>query len=405
MKKVLIIFALLILQFSFAQKDDVVKYLSENWGVNKDVAKIEEVNYSVGFTSGKFEPRSTKIYTFKNGKLISLETQYPKDKVIETFEYNAKGKPVKFSKVNTGTDKASENVSTFIYDKNGKLSEIKPSNPRFHWQYKYQYKSDGTPSVIEIFDDGKLSNRNIITSYQDEKNYTYTYENYSTSDGEKVFELKESLVNGQRPMRKDAWIEGKDQYGNVIRIRENHAVLGKFYYSRKLTYTKGENTGSTEYNPYFTEGMNADISQLPENKNPKSSYKIRLGEDGKFKMENQANQPIPDLSKGFISPNKTDFIYFDPNNGEVALVEDMKPSADFSIMKPYNTSSKKYIVINTDYQFIIFENGKQINTSGMKISQDMNNLVVSENNIPKYFIPNFDKLTFLKFYPLYILAL
>ena len=34
--------------------------------------------------------------------------------------------------------------------------------------------------------------------------------------------------------------------------------------------------------------------------------------NGKFKMENQANQPIPDLSKGFISPNKTDFIYFDP---------------------------------------------------------------------------------------------
>ena len=46
-------------------------------------------------------------------------------------------------------------------------------------------------------------------------------------------------------------------------------------------------------------------------------------------MENQANQPIPDLSKGFISPNKTDFIYFDPYNGEVALVENMKPSADF----------------------------------------------------------------------------
>ena len=405
MKKILIIFALLILQFSFAQKDDVVKYLSENWGVNKEVSKIEEVNYSVGFSSGKFEPRFTKIYTFKNGKLISIETQYPKDKVIETFEYNAKGKPVKFSQVNTGTDKASENVSTFIYDKNGRLSEIKPSNPRFHWQYKYLYKSDGTPFVIEIFDDGKLSNKNIITSYQDEKNYTYTYENYSTSDGEKVFELKESLVNGQRPMRKDAWIEGKDQYGNVIRIRENHSILGKFYYSRKLTYTKGETTGSTEYNPYFTEGINGDISQFPENKNPKSTYKIRLGEDGKFKMENQANQPIPDLSKGFISPNKTDFIYFDPNNGEVALVENMKPSENFVTMKPYNVPSKKYIVINTDYQFIIFENGKQIDTSGMKISQDMNNLVVSENNIPKYFIPNFDKLTFLKFYPLYILAL
>ena len=405
MKKILIIFALLILQFSFAQKDDVVKYLSENWGVNKDVAKIEEVNYSVGFTSGKFEPRETKIYTFKNGKLISLETIYSDEKETNTFEYNTKGKPIKFTQFTSGKDKAAENVSVFSYDKKGNLTEIKPSNPRFHWQYKYQYKSDGTLAAVEIFDNGKLDSRWNFTSYQDEKNYQYIDENYSATDGEKVFELKESLVNGQRPMRKDAWIEGKDQYGNVIRIRENHAVLGKFYYSRKLTYTKGETAGSTEYNPYFTEGINGDISQLPENKTPKSTYKVRLAEDGKFKMESQANAPAPDLNNSFISPNKTDFIYFDPYNGEVAIAENMKPSADFSIMKPYNTPSKKYIVINTDYQFIIFENGKQIDTSGMKISQDMNNLVVSENSIPKYFIPNFDKLTFLKFYPLYILAL
>lgn len=405
MKKIIQLLVLLFVQFSFAQKDNVIKFLSENWGVNKDVAKIEEVKYSQGFTSGKFEPRETKIYTFKNGKVISIETQYSKDKVIETFEYNAKGKPVKFSYISTGTDKASENISTFSYDKNGKLTEIKPSNPRFHWQYKYQYKSDGTPSVIEIFDNGKLSNKNIITSYQDEKNYTYTYENYSTTDGKKVFELKESLVNGQRPMRKEAWLEGKDPNGNVFKIRENNAVFGKYYFFRKLTYTNGETTGSTEYNPYFTEGINGDISQFPENKNPKSSYKIRLGEDGKFKMENQANQPIPDLSKGFISPNKTDFIYFDPNNGEVALVEDMKPSEEFVAMKPYNVPSKRYIVINNDYQFIIFDNGKQIDTSNMKLAQDMGNLVIQENGVPKYFVPNLDKLTFLKFYPLYILAL
>ena len=39
----------------------------------------------------------------------------------------------------------------------------------------------------------------------------------------KGFELKrKALVNGQRPMKKNFWIEGKDQYGNVIRIRENN---------------------------------------------------------------------------------------------------------------------------------------------------------------------------------------
>ena len=378
--------------------------------IEKHIRIFEKGLWKYDYVLDNYMDRFSQIKKYEynaQNQIVSIKEGEAFDGALSPYQdfFYEKGKPVKFSKVNIGTDKASENVSTFIYDKNGKLSEIKPSNPRFHWQYKYQYKSDGTPSVIEIFDNGKLSNRNIITSYQDEKNYTYTYENYSTSDGEKVFELKESLVNGQRPMRKDAWIEGKDQYGNVIRIRENHAVLGKFYYSRKLTYTKGETTGSTEYNPYFTEGINGDISQLPENKTPKSTYKVRLAEDGKFKMESQANAPAPDLNNSFISPNKTDFIYFDPYNGEVAIAENMKPSADFSIMKPYNTPSKKYIVINTDYQFIIFENGKQIDTSGMKISQDMNNLVVSENNIPKYFIPNFDKLTFLKFYPLYILAL
>ena len=378
--------------------------------IEKHIRIFEKGLLKYDYVLDNYMDRFSQIKKYEynaQNQIVSIKEGETFDGALSPYQdfFYEKGKPAKFSKVNTGTDKASENVSTFIYDKNGKLSEIKPSNPRFHWQYKYQYKSDGTPSVIEIFDNGKLSNRNIITSYQDEKNYTYTYENYSTSDGEKVFELKESLVNGQRPMRKDAWIEGKDQYGNVIRIRENHAVLGKFYYSRKLTYTKGETTGSTEYNPYFTEGINGDISQLPENKTPKSTYKVRLAEDGKFKMESQANAPAPDLNNSFISPNKTDFIYFDPYNGEVAIAENMKPSADFSIMKPYNTPSKKYIVINTDYQFIIFENGKQIDTSGMKISQDMNNLVVSENSIPKYFIPNFDKLTFLKFYPLYILAL
>lgn len=378
--------------------------------IEKHIRIFEKGLWKYDYVLDNYMDRFSQIKKYEynaQNQIVSIKEGETFDGALSPYQdfFYEKGKPAKFSKVNTGTDKASENVSTFIYDKNGKLSEIKPSNPRFHWQYKYQYKSDGTPSVIEIFDNGKLSNRNIITSYQDEKNYTYTYENYSTTDGKKVFELKESLVNGQRPMRKDAWIEGKDQYGNVIRIRENHAVLGKFYYSRKLTYTKGETTGSTEYNPYFTEGINGDISQLPENKTPKSTYKVRLAEDGKFKMESQANAPAPDLNNSFISPNKTDFIYFDPYNGEVAIAENMKPSADFSIMKPYNTPSKKYIVINTDYQFIIFENGKQIDTSGMKISQDMNNLVVSENNIPKYFIPNFDKLTFLKFYPLYILAL
>ena len=49
------------------------------------------------------------------------------------------------------------------------------------------------------------------------KNYTYTYENYSTSDGGKGFlNQRKDLVNGQRPMQKRSiWIDGK-KYGNVL---------------------------------------------------------------------------------------------------------------------------------------------------------------------------------------------
>ena len=47
---------------------------------------------------------------------------------------------------------------------------------------------------------------------------------------------------------------------------EKTCGFGKVLYFRKLTYTNGETTGSTEYNPYFTEGINGDISQFPENK-------------------------------------------------------------------------------------------------------------------------------------------
>ena len=399
MKKNIQLLVLLFVQFSFAQLDYVIKFSAESWGVTKDVVKIEEAVY---FAADNPKAYSTAVYTFQNGKLQNLVYKTTDLVDVYKFEYNTKGNPIKYtSTVNDNKPR----YSSFIYDKKGRLIEIMPEESS-DFLYKYQYDSSGKLSSIEQYSNNKLSNKQVITSYKDNKNYNFIAEMYSSSDGKKISESNRQFVNGMEVKSKDLLVFGTDVFGSILLMRQKDFLHRTYaFYSRKITYKDGKVTGSTDYNPYFTEGINADISDLPENKNPKSSYKIRLGEDGKFKMENQANQPIPDLSKGFISPNKTDFIYFDPNNREVALVEDMKPSADFSIMKPYNTPSKKYIVINTDYQFIIFENGKQIDTSGMKISQDMNNLVVSENNIPKYFIPNFDKLTFLKFYPLYILAL
>lgn len=399
MKKIIQLLVLLFVQFSFAQLDYVIKFSAESWGVTKDVVKIEEAVY---FAADNPKAYSTAVYTFQNGKLQNLVYKTTDLVDVYKFEYNTKGNPIKYtSTVNDNKPR----YSSFIYDKKGRLIEIMPEESS-DFLYKYQYDSSGKLSSIEQYSNNKLSNKQVITSYKDNKNYNFIAEMYSSSDGKKISESNRQFVNGMEVKSKDLLVFGTDVFGSILLMRQKDFLHRTYaFYSRKITYKDGKVTGSTDYNPYFTEGINADISDLPENKNPKSSYKIRLGEDGKFKMENQANQPIPDLSKGFISPNKTDFIYFDPNNGEVAIVEDMKPSEDFVTMKPYNVPSKKYIVINNDYQFIIFDNGKQIDTSNMKIAQDFGNLVIQENGVAKYFVPNLDKLTFLKFYPLYILAL
>ena len=399
MKKIIQLLVLLFVQFSFAQLDYVIKFSAESWGVTKDVVKIEEAVY---FAADNPKAYSTAVYTFQNGKLQNLVYKTTDLVDVYKFEYNTKGNPIKYtSTVNDNKPR----YSSFIYDKKGRLIEIMPEESS-DFLYKYQYDSSGKLSSIEQYSNNKLSNKQVITSYKDNKNYNFIAEMYSSSDGKKISESNRQFVNGMEVKSKDLLVFGTDVFGSILLMRQKDFLYRTYaFYSRKITYKDGKVTGSTDYNPYFTEGINADISQFPENKNPKSSYKIRLGEDGKFKMENQANQPIPDLSKGFISPNKTDFIYFDPNNGEVALVENMKPSEDFVTMKPYNVPSKRYIVINNDYQFIIFDNGKQIDTSSMKLAQDMGNLVIQENGVAKYFVPNLDKLTFLKFYPLYILAL
>lgn len=399
MKKIIQLLVLLFVQFSFAQLDYVIKFSAESWGVTKDVVKIEEAVY---FAADNPKAYSTAVYTFQNGKLQNLVYKTTDLVDVYKFEYNTKGNPIKYtSTVNDNKPR----YSSFIYDKKGRLIEIMPEESS-DFLYKYQYDSSGKLSSIEQYSNNKLSNKQVITSYKDNKNYNFIAEMYSSSDGKKISESNRQFVNGMEVKSKDLLVFGTDVFGSILLMRQKDFLYRTYaFYSRKITYKDGKVTGSTDYNPYFTEGINADISDLPENKNPKSSYKIRLGEDGKFKMENQANQPIPDLSKGFISPNKTDFIYFDPNNGEVALVEDMKPSEEFVAMKPYNVPSKRYIVINNDYQFIIFDNGKQIDTSNMKIAQDFGNLVIQENGVAKYFVPNLDKLTFLKFYPLYILAL
>lgn len=109
-----------MVQFSFAQLDYVIKFSAESWGVTKDVVKIEEAVY---FASDNPKAYSTAVYTFQNGKLQNLVHTSSQVVDVYKFEYNAKGNPLKYTST-VGDLKPS--ISSFIYDKKGRLTEIMP---------------------------------------------------------------------------------------------------------------------------------------------------------------------------------------------------------------------------------------------------------------------------------------
>jgi YD repeat-containing protein len=181
--------AILMVQFSFAQLDYVIKFSAESWGVTKDVVKIEEAVY---FAADNPKAYSTAVYTFQNGKLQNLVHTSSQVVDVYKFEYNAKGNPLKYTST-VGDLKPS--ISSFIYDKKGRLTEITPEESS-DFQYKYQYDSSGKLSSVEQYSNNKLSNKQVISSYKDDKNYNFIAEMYSSSDGKKISESNRQFVNG-----------------------------------------------------------------------------------------------------------------------------------------------------------------------------------------------------------------
>ena len=166
MKKIIQLLVLLFVQFSFAQLDYVIKFSAESWGVTKDVVKIEEAVY---FAADNPKAYSTAVYTFQNGKLQNLVYKTTDLVDVYKFEYNTKGNPIKYtSTVNDNKPR----YSSFIYDKKGRLIEIMPEESS-DFLYKYQYDSSGKLSSIEQYSNNKLSNKQVITSYKDNKNYNF----------------------------------------------------------------------------------------------------------------------------------------------------------------------------------------------------------------------------------------
>jgi len=177
----------------------------------------------------------------------------------------------------------------------------------------------------------------------------------------------------------------------------------------KVTYNDGTTSGSTDFTPYFTAGLQLPLLKMPFNIAPKDKYKVRKTGQNTFDVQNNKGIILTKPSEGLIFEQK-DFLFYDANNEEnsilFGLFTDSYKANEWYDLITYNSPSGKYIVVSADWQFFIFEKGKNTNTTGFTLHKgiDGNTLVVAENGKEKYFVPYLNQMQALTIYPLEIIS-
>ncbi|MBK6976811.1 MAG: hypothetical protein IPH28_06545 [Cytophagaceae bacterium] len=436
MKTKIIGFLCMISASSIAQE----KHLSSQFNLTSDVVKYESVEYKYNSVSRKFEPSNSNILEFKEGKLTRkihkensmLSALYNSDK---TYLYNAKGQILKIEEVG----KIPEN---YIYDKNDHLIQIRkdlknetPIIQDFVYDTRGNLKS-WTKRNGEFIDDEKT-----ILSFSTPNDYVYESRKFNYKSKELLFtekgEYKEGLnISYQKIITKDGKITnsrlfydnykslikqtfedghsyetslGYDQKGNVIKERSQSAqeLFSQF---SKVTFQNGITSGSTDFAPYFSVGVQLPLLQQPFNKNPKDRYKVRKTGSKTFDVQNRKGEIVSlKPSEGLILEEK-DFMFFDAKTNEVSVLFNLYTNEyaenQWYDLIAYNSPTGKYIVVNSDWQFFVLEKAKSISTGGLTLQKgiDDNTLVVAENRKEKYFVPYLNQIKPLVIYPLELIA-
>jgi len=202
---------------------------------------------------------------------------------------------------------------------------------------------------------------------------------------------------------------GYDQKGNVIKER-SQSGQELFVQFSKVTFQNGITSGSTDFAPYFSVGVQLPLLQQPFNKNPKDRYKVRKTGSKTFDVQNRKGEIVSlKPSEGLILEEK-DFMFFDAKTNEVSVLFNLYTNEyaenQWYDLIAYNSPTGKYIVVNSDWQFFVLEKAKSISTGGLTLQKgiDDNTLVVAENGKEKYFVPYLNQIKPLVIYPLELIA-
>ena len=426
-----------IISTSYAQE----KYLTSDFNLPKEVVKYETIRYNYNPTSKAFEPQHTDNYEFKDGKLITFTTDgngsFIRFTTNKNYEYDAKGNLVK----TVTKSSVSEYADYFSYDSKGRLILISNQTTSNPISTSFKYNEKGFLLSVTKKNGDFTGQEFLYFDYIDKNNYKYTENYYKYKSTEKLYISNCVVKNGLKISEKRSDENGnilrddtfeynnyrhlislKEKTGNILvynigydekgtEIKSRRGDVGGDFYNAfsKVTYKDGTTSGNTDFAPYFTAGLQLPLLKMPYNTTPKDKYKVRKTGQSTFDVQNSKGVILTKPSEGLIFEQK-DFLFYDANNGEnsvlFGLFTDAYKANEWYDLLTYNSPSGKYIVVNSDWQFLVFEKGKSADITGLTLHKgiDGNTLVVAENGKEKYFVPYLNQIQALVIYPLEIIS-
>lgn len=411
------------------------KHLTSDFNLTKDVVKLETVVYQV--KGGNSQQEKSKTLEFKDGKLVRRVVKYTEvTRMIygddETFVYDASGKLTKIeSKVRYSSD--------YTYDSKGRLSKIKQGDRLFVEDFSYDSK--GKPIKVVKKNGDFVDFEKSFQDYKDPLNHSYKLLRYARQKKELESTEITQVIRGRKISSRTTYAsDGKiksaryiyDEHGNLVRtetsgegveetffgydakgnaIKERSGEIGDSTYQfSKVTYQDGSSSGSTDFTPYFSSGLQMPLLLMPMNQNPKARFEVKKTGAKDYEVRNAKDQQLSHKpSEGLILEGR-DFMFYDANTKEVSVLfglfsDEYKPGQWYP-MTTYNSPTGKYIVVNQDWDFFILEKGKAADSTGLKLHKgiDGNTLVVAENGREKFFVPHMAQMKPFIMYPLEAIA-
>lgn len=429
----LMIFLCLPPAWSSAQE----KHLTSDFNLSKDVVNHETAVYQANGGNGKQE--QSRSLEFQNGKLAHRVVKYTDaTKMIfntdESFSYDASGKLIRIeSKIRY--------PSQYIYDKKGRLAQIKQGSKGDLIVEDFNYDTKGNPTKVVKKNGEFVEYEKTFQDYKDPSNHTckirkYMYRKRELSsteiiqvkDGNKITSQLTDAENGKVTSTRYEYDEhrnlvksesssgrvfqsffGYDVKGNAIKERSGEIGDSTYQFS-KITYRDGTSSGSTDFAPYFSSGLQMPLLLMPMNQAPKDKYEVRKTGVKDFEVRNAKGEQVSQKPSEGLMLEGRDFMFYDAKTKEVSVLfglftDEYKPNQWHALIT-YNSPTGKYIVVNKDWDFFVIEKGKAADTAGLKLHKgiDEKTLVIAENGREKYFVPHMDQIKPFIMYPLESIA-